>query len=155
MPMKFRECTTLCYIEKDDSYLMLHRTKKENDENHDKYIGVGGHIEDGETPEECVKREIFEETGLTANSIKLRGLLTFVFEDKDELAWLYTVEDFSGKIKNCDEGELQWVKKKDILGLPLWEGDSIFLKLLQESDEYFSLKLVYENDKLVSSKLME
>lgn len=146
-----KECTTLCYIEKDNKYLVMKRGKRAEDENSGKYIGVGGHIEDGETPEECIIREVFEETGLTLKSFKLRGLLTFTFEHKDEIAFLYTADDYDGELKvDCNEGELSWVDKTELLSLPLWEGDKIFLKRLVEDEEYFSLKLVYEKDKLVS-----
>lgn len=149
------ELTTLCYIEKNNAYLMLHRTKKENDINHDKYIGVGGHLEVGETPEECIKREVFEETGLTLKNLKLRGLLTFVIDNFNELAWLYTSDDFTGEIIECDEGKLEWISKDKIFQLPLWEGDKIFLKMLQEEKEYFSLKLIYKNDKLINVEIQE
>lgn len=148
--MKAKECTTLCYLIQNDSYLMMHRTKKEHDENHNKYIGIGGHLEAGETPEECIIREVKEETNLDLHSMKLRGLLTFVIDGKDELAWLYTSEDFSGTLSTCDEGTLEWIPRNRIPDLPLWEGDKLFLDLLNETEDYFSLKLVYENDKLIS-----
>lgn len=143
--------TTLCYLEKDDCFLMLHRTKKENDINKDKYIGVGGHIEHGESPEECIRREIYEETGLTAGKINLRGLLTFVIDDMDEYSFLYTCSDFTGELKECNEGDLEWIPKSKILSLPIWEGDKIFFKLLEERQEFFSLKLHYINDVLVDT----
>lgn len=153
MQEKFHECTTLCYLIKDNKYLMLHRIKKRNDENVDKYIGVGGHLEKGETPEECVIREVKEETGLTLHSMKLRGLITFVFEKKDEFAWLFTSDDFSGEMIECNEGQLEWVEIDKVNELPLWEGDKIFFDLLNKSDEYFSLKLVYDKDNnFVSAK---
>jgi len=148
--MNLKECTTLCYLEKDSSWLMMHRVKKKNDENHDKYIGIGGHLEAGETPEECLLREVREETGLTLNSFRLRGLLTFVIDGRDELAWLYTSADFSGTMTECTEGTLEWIPKADISKLPLWEGDQLFFRLLEETDAYFSLKLVYEKDRLIS-----
>lgn len=148
--MDKKECTTLCYLMKDDSYLMMHRISKKNDENHDKYIGVGGHIEPGETPEECIIREVKEETNLDLNSFQLRGLLTFVIDGKDELAWLYTSNDFSGVLGSCNEGTLEWIPKAQIKDLPLWEGDKIFFDLLDKTTDYFSLKLVYEKDKLIS-----
>lgn len=145
----YKECTTLCYIEKDGQYLMMHRERKINDENSGKYIGVGGHVEHGETPEECVVREVLEETGLKLNSYKLRGLITFSFEDKDELAFLYTSEDYEGEPKTeCSEGSLTWVKKEKVTELPIWEGDKIFLDLLNKRQDYFSLKLVYKKDVL-------
>lgn len=150
-----KECTTLCYIEKDGQYLLMYRQGKSNDENDGKYIGVGGHVEKGETPEECVLREVLEETGLKLNSYRLRGLITFVFENKDEIAYLYTSDDFEGQPKEfCNEGILKWVDKDKILDLPIWEGDKIFLKLLNESDNYFSLKLVYNGDDLIESKIL-
>lgn len=142
------ELTTLCYIEKDNAYLMMHRVKKKNDINKDKYIGVGGHIEHGESPEDCILREIKEETGFEAKSIRLRGLLSFVIDDYDEYSFLYTCDDYSGEIKDCDEGELVWVDKDKINDLPLWEGDKIFFELLNKRADFFSLKLVYINNEL-------
>jgi len=141
--------TTLCYIIKDNKALMLHRTKKEQDINKDKYIGVGGHIEYGESPEECVNREVFEETGLTMNSFSLRGVITFVLDEAHEYAFLYTCEDFSGEVKSdCNEGDLVWVPLEEILNLPLWEGDKVFLKLLSKNAPFFNLTLKYEHDSL-------
>ena len=149
------ELTTLCYIEKDGKYLMLNRNKKEQDLNKGKFIGIGGHIEFGEAPEECIKREVLEETGLTLKSLSLRGLLTFVIDDIMEYAFLYTSQDFSGVLKeDCCEGDLLWIDKTKMLNLPLWEGDKIFLKRLEEDNTYFSLKLVYKNDKLVSHSFL-
>ena len=145
--------TTLCYIEKDGKYLMLHRTKKENDINRDKYIGPGGHVEVGESPEDCLKREVFEETGLTLTSFKCRGLLTFVFDGESDYSFLYTADGFEGELKECDEGDLEWVPKDRIFDLPIWEGDRIFFKLLDENREYFSLKLMYEGDKFIGAEL--
>lgn len=145
--------TTLCYIEKDGAYLMLHRTKKRNDINHDKYIGVGGHIEHGESPEDCIAREITEETGLTADTIKLRGLITFVIDDIDEYSFLFTCDSFTGELKECNEGNLEWIPKNKIESLPIWEGDKIFFRLLEEREDFFSLKLTYINDELVDSKV--
>ena len=152
MKMNNPTLTTLCYVEKDDKYLMLHRTKKENDINKDKYIGIGGHIEHGETPDECIIREAFEETGLKLINPKLRGIITFVIDDTDEYSFLYTCTDFSGTMHECNEGELEWIEKSRLEELPLWEGDKIFFKLLEEEKEFFSLKLVYVNDELVSVK---
>ena len=146
--MRNMELTTLCYIEKDNAYLMMHRVKKKNDINKDKYIGVGGHIEHGESPEDCILREIKEETGFEAKSIRLRGLLSFVIDDYDEYSFLYTCDDYSGEIKDCDEGELVWVDKDKINDLPLWEGDKIFFELLNKRADFFSLKLVYINNEL-------
>ena len=143
--------TTLCYIEKDGAYLMLHRNKKSNDENHDKWIGIGGKIEDGESPHECIFREIGEETGLTPISVKYRGLITFVSDlYGTEFMHLFTCDNFLGKLTNeCDEGTLEWVPKSKVSSLPIWEGDKIFFKLLNEVPAFFSLKLVYEGDTLV------
>ena len=136
--------STLCYIEQDGKYLMLHRTVKKNDVNKDKWIGVGGHFEHGESPEECLLREVKEETGYTLTSWKYRGIVTFVYgEDTVEYMSLYTADGFTGEPIECDEGELEWVDKKDIPALELWEGDKIFFRLLDMEREFFSLKLVY------------
>lgn len=147
--------STLCYIEKDGKYLMLHRTVKENDVNHDKWIGVGGHFEYGESPEECLLREVKEETGYTLTSWKYRGIVTFVYgEDVVEYMSLYTADGFEGDQIECDEGELEWVDKDKIYDLELWDGDNIFFKLLEEGREFFSLKLVYNlNDELIYTAL--
>ena len=137
--------STLCYIEQDGKYLMLHRTVKKNDVNKDKWIGVGGHFEHGESPEECLLREVKEETGYTLTSWKYRGIVTFVYgEDTVEYMSLYTADGFTGEPIECDEGELEWVDKKDIPALELWEGDKIFFRLLDMGREFFSLKLVYD-----------
>lgn len=141
--------TTLCYIEKEESYLMLHRVKKKVDVNKDKWIGVGGHFEKDESPEECLLREVKEETGLTLERWKFRGLITFVCERwNTEYMCLYTADKFSGEIKECDEGELVWVAKSKLNELNLWEGDKIFFQLLQEREDFFTMKLVYEGDSL-------
>ena len=144
--------TTLCYIEKNDSYLMMHRVKKVNDENRDKWIGIGGKLEEAETPYDAARREILEETGLVANELFYRGIITFVSDIYGtEYMHLFTTDQFSGEIKaECDEGNLEWVKKTDVVNLPIWEGDKIFLKLIDTDERFFSLKLVYEADKLVS-----
>lgn len=137
--------STLCYIEKDGKYLMLHRTVKENDVNKDKWIGVGGHFEYGESPEECLLREVREETGYTLTSWRYRGIVTFVYgEDVVEYMSLYTADGFEGTPIPCDEGELEWVEKEKISDLELWTGDKIFFRLLEEEREFFSLKLVYD-----------
>ncbi|MCI5620813.1 MAG: 8-oxo-dGTP diphosphatase [Lachnospiraceae bacterium] len=142
--------TTLCYIEKDNKYLMLHRIKKENDINKDKWNGVGGHFEKDETPEECLLREVKEETGLTLNRFKLRGVITFLSNEfHTEYMFLYTANDFSGEIVECDEGKLEWIEKAKVYDLPIWEGDKIFFRLMEESEEFFSLKLRYEGNTLV------
>ena len=146
--------STLCYIERDNQYLMLHRTKKENDANHDKWLGIGGGIEEGENPEQCLLREAFEETGLRLTSYRYRGVIDF-FSDRweDEVMHLFTADGFEGEIKICDEGELEWIEKEKLLSLPMWEGDLIFLKLLQEDAPFFRLRLEYEGEKLVNAVL--
>ena len=147
--------TTLCYIEKEGKYLMLHRVKKHHDINAGKWIGVGGHVENGETPEECLLREVKEETGLVLTAYRLRGLVTFLSDVcEPELMCVFTADAFDGEMIECDEGELAWVPKKDVLHLHLWEGDVIFLKELLENDRFFSLKLVYEGDTLVDSQFI-
>lgn len=147
--------TTLCYIEKDGQYLMLHRTKKKKDINKDKWIGVGGHAEGAESPEECLLREVKEETGLTLTSFCFRGLITFVSDAcEPEQMCLFTADGFEGEICPCDEGKLAWIDKTEILKLPTWEGDAVFLKLLLEGEQrFFTLKLVYEGEKLVEKQL--
>lgn len=132
--------STLCYLEQNGKYLMLHRTRKEKDVNKDKWIGVGGHFEKEESPEECLVREVREETGYTLTSYRFRGLVTFVSGDGiTEYMSLFTADGFTGQETACDEGELQWVDKKDISGLNLWEGDRIFFRLLEEREDFFSL----------------
>ena len=136
--------TTLCYIERDGAYLMLHRTKKEYDENHDKWIGVGGKFENGESPEDCMMREVYEETGLSVTEYAYRGIVTFVSDlYGTEHMHLFIIHGYSGVLKKCDEGELAWIAKSDLLALPMWEGDKIFLSLLDSDRPFFSLKLVY------------
>lgn len=139
--------TTLCYIEKDDSYLMLHRVKKKHDINHDKWIGVGGHFEAGESPEECLLREVKEETGLTLKSWSFRGIVTFLCDGHEaDYMCLYTATDFEGELIDCEEGTLEWVEKSRVEQLPIWEGDKVFFRLLRENAPFFSLKLRYEGD---------
>ncbi len=139
--------STLCYIEKEGRYLMLHRTVKKNDVNHDKWIGVGGHFEYGESPEECLLREVKEETGYTLTSWRYRGIVTFVYgEAVVEYMSLYTADGFKGNPIDCDEGELEWIDKSAVPSLELWEGDRIFFRLLDEGREFFSLKLVYDTE---------
>jgi len=147
--------TTLCYIRRDNAYLMLHRIKKENDVNKDKWIGIGGHLEDGESPEECLLREIKEETGLTVASYDFRGLVTFVTtEGLTEYMCLYTAcVNEPVELKECDEGNLEWVDKAKFLSMNLWEGDYIFLALLDTKNTFFSLKLVYDKDTLIEAVL--
>ncbi|MBE6712627.1 MAG: 8-oxo-dGTP diphosphatase [Ruminococcaceae bacterium] len=146
--------TTLCYVEQDGKYLMLHRIKKEGDLNKDKWIGIGGKFEDKESPEDCVLREALEETGLELIRPRYRGIVTFV-SDRYETEWmhLFTADQFCGTIKECDEGVLEWIEKDRLYGLPLWEGDKIFLRLLEEDTPFFSLKLSYEGDKLLEAVL--
>lgn len=149
--------TTLCYIEKEEKYLMLHRVKKHHDINAGKWIGVGGHVENGETPEECLLREVKEETGLTLTAYRLRGLVTFLSDVcEPELMCVFTADAFDGELIECDEGELAWVEKSDVLGLPTWEGDRVFLeRLLSGNERFFSIKLRYEGDRLVEKKITD
>jgi len=146
--------TTLCYIENNNRYLMLHRVKKDVDINRDKWIGIGGHFLPDESPEECLLREAKEETGLTLTSFRFRGLVTFISNQwHTEYMCLYTADGYTGELLTCDEGELEWVDKDDLLQLNLWEGDKIFLRLLNEREDFFSLKLVYEGDRLMEAVL--
>ena len=147
--------TKLCYIEKDGAYLMLHRTKKENDENKDKWVGIGGKLEEGESPFDCARREITEETALIADKLNYRGIVTFVSDlYGTEYMHLFTCDKFSGTPKkSCDEGIAEWIKIEDVKNLPIWEGDKIFLDLISEDVSFFSLKLVYLGDKLISHAL--
>lgn len=146
--------TTLCHIEKNGKYLMLHRIKKENDLNRDKWVGIGGKFEDGESPEECNRREVLEETGLQLNSARYCGIVTFV-SDKWETEYIHIFHsaDFSGEVKDCDEGVLEWIEKDRLYSLPIWEGDKIFLRLIEREAPFFSLKLEYVGDRLVNSAL--
>ena len=147
--------STLCYIERDGKYLMLHRTVKENDVNQDKWIGVGGHFETDESPEECLLREVKEETGYTLTSYRFRGLVTFVSGNGvTEYMSLFTADGFEGEPIPCDEGELEWVDITTIPPLNIWEGDKIFLRLLAQEHPFFSLKLVYDGqDRLLEAVL--
>lgn len=146
--------TTLCYICRGSEYLMLHRVKKENDINRDKWIGVGGKFEPDESPDECLLREVREETGLTLRSWRYRGIVTFVnTKCASEYMHLFTSDDYEGEIKQCDEGVLEWIDRKKLCDLTLWEGDKIFLRLLESDAPFFSLKLSYDGDELMSAVL--
>lgn len=146
--------TTLCYIEQDGKYLMMHRIKKKNDINQEKWIGIGGHFEPNESPEECLLREAMEETGLTLTSYQFRGLVTFLSDKwETEYMCLYTADAYEGTLTECNEGELVWVDKEEVMNLNLWEGDKIFFRLLNEGAPFFSLKLRYEGDNLVEAVL--
>ena len=152
--MKRMLLTTLCYIEKGDQYLMLHRVKKEHDINKDKWIGVGGKFEDKESPEDCLFREVREETGLTLTSWKFRGIITFVTDRYEtEFMHLYTADDWEGEMIECNEGNLEWLDKKEVFNLKVWEGDKIFFWLMQHDAPFFSLRLEYVGDELVSYSL--
>lgn len=146
--------TTLCHIEKDGKYLMLHRIKKKNDLNQDKWVGIGGKFEDKESPEESNFREVLEETGLTLNSARYCGIVTFVSDIwETEYMHIFHSKDFSGEVKECNEGNLEWVNISDVYNLPIWEGDKIFLNLIEEYVPFFSLKLEYEGDTLKNAVL--
>ena len=149
------EMSTLCYLEKNGQYLMLHRVSKKNDTNKDKWIGIGGHFLQNESPEECLLREAKEETGLTLTNYRLRGIVTFISDKIDEAEYmhLFTADEFEGELTSCDEGTLEWVPKHEIYNLNLWEGDIIFHKLLDEDAPFFSLKLVYRGDSLIEASL--
>ena len=146
--------TSLCYIQRGNDYLMLHRTKKENDENKDKWIGIGGKFLEGESPEDCMLREAKEETGLTLLSWRYRGIVTFVSDEwGTEYMHLFTADDWQGELIDCDEGELQWIDRVELRKLSLWEGDKIFLDLLEKDEPFFSLKLCYSGDNLTGAVL--
>ena len=147
--------STLCYIENGrGEYLMLHRVKKEHDANRDKWIGIGGKFEPGESPEECVVREALEETGLQLTDYRYRGLVTFVSDRwETEYMHLFTATGWTGEVRECDEGVLEWIGKDALVALPQWAGDRIFLRLLREKAPFFSLKLRYEGEELVYAAL--
>ena len=142
------DMTTIIYLEKDNKYLMLHRNKKEKDLNKDKWIGVGGHIEEYESPNQCIIREVKEETNLDLLSFKLCGEVTFDIDGYLEIMYVYTSKDFIGELKECDEGTLEWIDKDKINTLNIWEGDIIIFENMQKED-YFKLKMIYINDKLI------
>ena len=148
------ELTTLCYIEKDEEYLMLHRTSRSDDINHDKWIGIGGHFEKAESPEDCLLRECREETGLTLTDYVFRGIVTFISNGSPtQYMHLFTASGFDGRVGECDEGALEWISKRALRRLPIWEGDKIFLKLIEKPCPFFSLKLRYVNDTLIGAQL--
>ena len=152
--MKRMLLTTLCYMEKGNQYLMLHRVKKEHDINKDKWIGVGGKFEDKESPEDCLLREVREETGLTLTSWKFRGIITFVTDRYEtEFMHLYTADGWEGEMIECNEGNLEWLEKKEVFNLKVWEGDKIFFCLMQHDAPFCSLRLEYVGDELVSYAL--
>lgn len=146
--------STLCYLERGDTYLMLHRIKKREDLNRGKWIGVGGKCEEGESPEDCVLRETREETGLTLTDCRYRGLVTFVSDQAPtEYMHLFTAAEWTGSLIPCGEGELAWIRKAELPSLPMWEGDRIFLRLLEEGGPFFSLKLRYQGEELAGAWL--
>ena len=147
--------TTLCYLERGRYYLLLHRVKKALDENKDKWIGIGGKFEEGESPEDCLLREVREETGLTLTSWRYRGIVTFVSDEwGTEYMHLFTADGWEGTLRtDCEEGELEWIDRDRLLTLPIWEGDKIFLRLLDEEAPFFSLKLRYKGERLAEAVL--
>ena len=146
--------STLCYITRGDQVLMLHRVKKKNDINKDKWIGIGGKFETEESPDECLLREAKEETGLTLTSWRCRGVVTFLNTECDgEYMYLFTADGYEGQLKECDEGDLQWVSREFLYSLPMWEGDKIFLDLLWQDAPFFLLTLRYDADRLVEAVL--
>ena len=147
--------STLCYIRQNGQVLMLHRIKKKNDLNKDKWIGIGGKFEAFESPEDCLLREVWEETSLTLHDWRYRGIVTFVCDtwEAAEYMHLFTSENFSGTPKECDEGVLEWISEEKLYSLPMWEGDKIFLDLLKTDEPFFSLKLSYTGDYLTGAWL--
>lgn len=145
--------TTLCYLNRNGKTLMLHRVKKKDDVNHDKWIGIGGKFEQGESPEECMLREFREETGLQLTRWRYRGIVTFVSDTWCEYMHLFSADGYTGEIKSCDEGALEWVDTDKLTKLPIWEGDKVFLGLLETDEPFFSLKLVYEGERLAGAAL--
>ena len=144
--------TVLCYLKKDNQYLFMLRNKEKNDLNEGKWIGIGGHIEPGETKEEALIREVKEETGFTINSFSYRGEILFINNDYQEIMYIFTSDDFAGEMIECDEGELSWIDKDKILDLNLWEGDRYFLKPLLDSDKMIKMEMRYKDKQLVGVK---
>ncbi len=143
--------STICYIEKNNQYLMLHRTKKEKDISKDKWIGIGGKFENNESPEECIKREVFEETGLKLKTFKLRGIVTYTSKEwETEYMYIFTSNDFEGDLIECNEGDLEWIDKEKIVNLNTWEGDKLFLKKLENDNNFFTMKFEYDGDNLLN-----
>ena len=154
MTMDRSNQTTLCYIEREGKYLMMHRVKKQHDINKDKWVGIGGHFEPDESPEECLLRECREETGLVLTDYRLRGVITFISDRwQTEYMFLYTATGYRGKIGDCNEGTLEWIAKDKVYGLPVWEGDKIFFRLLETRSTCFSLKLRYVGEQLCEAVL--
>lgn len=148
--------STICYIEKEGKYLMLHRTKKEHDINKEKWLGIGGKLEEKESPEECIIREVKEETGLSLKKYELRCLLTFTSTCYEtEYIYVFTSNDFEGELIECNEGDLQWIEKEKIMDLNLWEGDKLFIKKIQKDNSFFTMKFEYDGDKLLSYEVKE
>ena len=142
--------TTLCYLKKDDCYLLLYRNKKKHDVNANKWIGVGGHIEKDETSDQAAIREVKEETGLDVHSLKCAAEVLFIYDGYQEMMYLYEIEDFTGELIECNEGELRWVSIKEIYSYPMWEGDKAFLPKLINHEPYFKMTLTYQDGKLIS-----
>ena len=146
------EKSVVCYLKRDNQYLLLYRNKKENDYNEGKWIGVGGHIEKNETPDQAVIREVKEETGLDVRSLKCSGEVLFINNDYEEMMYVYEIDDFDGQEIVCDEGDLRWIPIEDIYCYPMWEGDKEFLPLLINHAPYFKMELIYKNKDLVTVK---
>ena len=147
--------TVSIYLIRGDEFLMLYRNKKKNDFNKGKYIGVGGHIEEGETPDEAINREVKEETNLDIISKELRALIIFYFDEFEEHMYLYTSKDFKGEIKECNEGTLKWINYHNFKDIPMWEGDKFFIKPLLDNEPYFEMSFLYKKDKLIEVKRLK